>query len=322
MMVRPLEGQTMVKKRKPRRRRTPSLTRRLADKLSGISLARLTHGFLSLVMLAGVLAGAAYGLPALEQYVSGLPEYQHELAVELVDQPAWLEANPHVAQAIADRCGMGPEARRLSGGLARRVARGMSLIGWIKQVHEVSIGADDIVRIHCDYREPVAWVAYRSFYYLVDEEQVRLPGRYSHGEVGRDSGLMLVMGVSDPPPLEGQRWAGADVRAAIQMVELLRDKPYFDQLTGVLVDNYGGRIDRRDSHIELATDRGARIRWGRAPGEEIDEPTAAQKLAHLQGIWREYDRVDMGRAWVDIQVWPDRVLVPVSNWQPGLGRRS
>jgi hypothetical protein len=151
---------------------------------------------------------------------------------------------------------------------------------------------------------------------------VRLPGHYLGTEVSRDSGLLLVYGVANRPPAEGEPWDGADVKVAVKMVGMLSDKPYFDQLTGIIVENYGGRRDARSPHIELATDRQSRIWWGRAPGEEIDEPTAAQKLANLQGIWRDYDRVDMGRRSIDIQVFPDRVSAPVADWQEDPRRRS
>lgn len=274
------------------------------------------------MVLAGLVCGAAYGLPELEAYVNAQPEFHRPLRIELVDPPAWLEANEHIAQRVIARCGVYEDDHRLDPKLARRAATSLALIGWIKQVHEVSIGADDVVRVCCDYREPIAWVSYGDHYYLVDGEGVRLPGRYSHGEVSRDSGLLLVMGVRTPPPDEGRTWKGEDLAAGIQLVTLLRDKPYYDQLTAVFVTNYDGRVDPRSSHIELATDRGARIRWGRAPGREIDEPTVEQKLAHLQGIWQEHDRIDMGRAWVDIQVWPDRVIVPVANWQEGGHQQS
>jgi len=273
-------------------------------------------------VLTGLGAGWAYGLPALEQYVARLPEYQRGLRVELVEIPAWLQANPHVVERILEAAGVSSRDRRLDGSLARRVAGKVSANGWVERVNQVSIGADDVVRVSCDYREPVAWVVHGSFYYLVDKACVRLPGRYVRGEVTREGGLLLVAGVVEPPPPEGQTWSGVDVRVGVQMVGLLRDRPFYNQIVEVLVENHGGRRDRRRPHIELTTDAGARIRWGRAPGEEIDEPTAEQKLAHLQGLWREYRRVDMGRPWVDIQVWPDRVIVPACSWQDNVRQRS
>lgn len=280
------------------------------------------RGVLNVAMLAGVLAGAAYGMPALEKYVSNLPEYDNALTIELVNPPEWLKANSHIADRILDRSGLTSVDRRLSKGLVHQVASEIGSIGWIKRVHEVSIGADDVVRICCDYREPVGWVAHGSHYYLIDAEQVRLPGRYLRSEVDRDSGLLLVLGACQPPPAEGHHWEGDDISAALRMIGLLRDRPYVNQVSGVIVANYGGRYDLREPHIELRTDKGTRIRWGRAPGEEIDEPTATQKLAHLQGIWRDHSRIDMNQEWIDIQIWPDRAKVPVSNWRKETRRRS
>ncbi len=309
-------------RRKTKRKRGPSLLTRLGGLIGAVSWWGVCKVVLNVAVLAGLAAAAVVGLPRLEMYVSGLPEYQHELEIRLVDPPAWLAANQHIVRDIVQRSGVHVDDTRLTPGLARRVADELTTVGWVRRVHEVSVGNDDVVRICCDYREPIAWVSHGSFYYLVDAEGTRLPGRYSHGEVTRDSGLLLVAGVASEPSDEGQAWEGDDLSAAIEMVVLLRDKPYYEQLTGVLVGNYGGRKDPRRAHIELATDRGSRIRWGRAPGEEIDEPTVEQKLAHLQGIWRDHDRIDMGKRWVDIQVWPDQVLVPAGTWQSATGQRS
>ena len=312
----------MAKRTGSRRRRKTSIARRMGDALGSISWRRVARGVFNLAMLGGIAVGAVYGLPALERIVTALPEYQGGLAIELVDLPEWLQANSHITRQIAERSGLGPDDGRLTANLVQRVAETVPRIGWIKQVHEVSIGADDVLRIRADFRRPVAWVRHGSYYHLVDEERVRLPGRYLRTEVSRDSGLLTVTGVSESPPPEGRQWEGADLAAALELIAMLQDKPYISQLTSVMVDNYGGRRDGRWPHIQLTTDRGSHIRWGRAPGEEIDEPSASQKLAHLQGIWREYDRIDMGRSWVDIQVWPDRVIVPVSAWQGEARQRS
>lgn len=71
----------------------------------------------------------------------------------------------------------------------------------------------------------------------------------------------------------------------------------------MLVHNYGGRENSRESHIQLATDLpGSRIRWGRAPGCEVGiEPSAGEKIALLRGLYRRYQRIDMGRSYVDVR---------------------
>jgi hypothetical protein len=312
----------MSKRRRCRASKGPSLLARALIRIEAISGWRVLRGVGNLILLAGLGVGGAYGLPQLERYVSRLPEYQHPLRAELVDLPAWLQGNPHVADRIVESAALEKKDRRLDRMLASRLGQRIAANGWVKQVRQVSIGADDVIRIGCDYREPVAWVAHGSFFYLVDRDRVRLPGRYTRDELSRDGGLLTIAGVDKPPPAEGKPWSGADLQAGVKMVRLLRDRPYYNQLTEVVVENYGGRRDRHRSHIQIGTDNGGRVLWGRAPGEEIDEPNADQKLAHLQGIWREYRRVDMGRPWVDIQVWPDRVIVPVCTWQESIRQRS
>jgi len=312
----------MSKKRRSRSNRGPSWASRAWSRAGAVSWRRVLRGVFNLAMVGGVVFGSRYGLPLVEEYVTARSEYQRPLRVELADMPAWLESNEHVVRGIISHCGITSRDRRLDSGLAARVGRAVSRVGWVKEVKQVNVGADDIIRVRCVYREPIAWVGYGSSYYLVDTECVRLPGRYAPDEVSREGGLLAVTGVAKPPPAEGETWEGADVKAGVQLVVMLRDRSYVDQIAAVMVGNYGGRQDRRRAHIELATDKGTRIRWGRAPGEEVDEPTAEQKLAQLQGLWRQYRRVDMGRPWVDIQGWPDRVSVPLCSWQESVRRRS
>ncbi len=312
----------MSKGRKTRSSHGPSWTHRMVGSLRRISWRAVLHGVFNVLVITGLGAGVCFGMPFLDRFVNGLPEYHRPLDIRLVELPEWLEANPHVPQRIIEFIGLEPRDQRLDQGLAQRLGRRLSANGWVRRVKQVNVGSDDVIRIQCDYREPVAWVMHAGCYYLVDAEAVRLPGRYSPDEVSRDGGLLVVSGVKMPAPDDGRVWEGADLRVGLQMVALLRDRTYRNQIAEVVVENYGGRRDRRRSHIELMTDSGSRIRWGRAPGEEIDEPTAEQKLAQLQGLWRDYHRVDMGRAWVDVQVWPDQVSVPTCGWQDGVKQRS
>jgi len=93
----------------------------------------------------------------------------------------------------------------------------------------------------------------------------------------------------------------------MDIVMLLYQEPFFDQISGILVDNYGGRRDKREPHVQLATaPEGGRIVWGSAPGEEIEENTVEQKLALLRENFRRWGRIDAGRWYIDISLFPDR----------------
>ena len=74
---------------------------------------------------------------------------------------------------------------------------------------------------------------------------------------------------------------------------------------------YGGRRDPRACHIELMTDQaGGRIRWGSAPGSELEENGVQQKLALLRENFSKTGRVDARHAVIDVSTFPDRYTIP------------
>ena len=157
----------------------------------------------------------------------------------------------------------------------------------------------------------------RDGFVLIDDEGVRLPGRYPYS-----SSFALIQGVAGRPPAPGQRWETGDVAAGLSLWKLLSAEPFAEQITAVLVHNYGGRQRAEAAHIELATDQaGGRVIWGSAPGEEIEENSAAQKLAILRHNHRLHGRIDAGRPVIDISTFPDRFTTPTQA-RGGLANRS
>jgi hypothetical protein len=149
-------------------------------------------------------------------------------------------------------------------------------------------------------------VAHEGEFLLVDAEGVRMPGLYRY-----EPSWMLIQGVAHPAPQPGVRWPGDDLRAALAVQTLLSEEPFRSQITGVIVENAGGRLEARRSHVELATDRpGGRIRWGSAPGREIEENSVEQKLRLLRANFLHQGRADAGHPIIDISTLPDRFTIP------------
>ena len=281
----------------------------VGPRLSGIRTARAAK----LAFVVGVTCAALLGLGRLQRYVHSLPDYHKRLRLELADVPPWLQRpqNRHILQSVKQEAGISQEQSHLDDGLTQRLAARLGRSGWVRKVVSVEKCYGGRIVARCEYRQPIAWVMHGDWCFLVDDACVRLPGRYAHVQVAR-AGLLQVAGVRSPPPEVGQPWDGEDLADAIRLVSQLADQPFREQIVGVLVYNHDGREDPYEAHIELATDQpGNRIRWGRAPGEELGlEPTAEQKLALLQGLYRKYRRVDMGKSYVDIRRSPYSVDVP------------
>ncbi|MGB2985551.1 MAG: hypothetical protein WBE26_06680 [Phycisphaerae bacterium] len=190
--------------------------------------------------------------------------------------------------------------------LCREMATRLGEVGWMAEVDFVRRTGDGQFKISGRYRLPVAMVQKDDEFILVDGEGVRLPGTYLYTPTWK-----LIQGVGTPAPKPGAKWDGADIKAGLAIVAAMEHEVFGAQITAVIVENVGGRRDPRHSHIELATDRaGGRIRWGSAPGSELEENTVEQKLAILRENYRQTGRVDAHHPVIDISIRPDRFTVP------------
>ena len=287
--------------------------------------SRLLRGGVWLTVTCVLAVGIGLGFRRLEGKVHSLEEFDRPLTLAWVDLPDWLRLpdNQHILDSLSREVGLREDDRLLDPHLAERLGRALSDPGpgWIKSVDCVRVHPDGKVAIRCQFRRPTAWVRYGKFGYLVDDEGVRLPGRYDPADC-RGSSLMTITGVRMAPPADGEPWPGPDLGSGLRLVGMLADKPFRHQVVSVMVDNHEGRVDRGRPHIELATDRrGSRVWWGRPPDEEFGkEISAAQKITLLETLYRRWGRIDMNRAYVNIMTWPDRIAMPATQRPAKRGR--
>lgn len=265
------------------------------------------------------------GFGRMERHVHGLARYDRALMLKWEDLPPWLRLsdNRHILDALAREVNLRSTDRLLDRSLAERLGASLAGpgVGWVRAVERVRVEPSGEVSIKCRFRTPTAWVVHRGQGYLVDEEGVRLPGTYDLGDI-RCGSLVVVEGVAAAPPAVGEPWLGVDLASALRLSGLIDGKPFRHQICSIIVTNHGGRGDRSRPHIELGTDLGeSRIWWGRPPGEEFGtEITAAQKLTLLETMYRQWGRIDMNRAYVNIMTWPDRVAMPAVMQAPAQSR--
>ena len=276
---------------------------------------RLGRGLAVLLGAGVLLAGICLGMGRLEGQVRHLPRYDHPLALEWQNLPDWLQLpdNRHILHALARRVDLRPTDRLLEPHLARRLGASLTDpdIGWIDRVDRVMVRPNGVVSIRCRFRRPAAWVRRHGSYYLVDARSIRLPGRYRPEDCA-GSVLLTITGIKASPPRVGRLWQGKDLRAGLKLAGLIATHPFRRQVDHIIVANFGGRIDRNRPYIELATDRpGSRIWWGRSPDQNHGtEINAEQKLALLDRLYRQWHRIDLNRAYVDVRTHPDSVVLP------------
>ncbi len=299
-------GVTGVKSTKTKRRKTsdPRRTRRNTRRRSSGKHPRLslTKAAPALFLITFVCAGI-WGARRLESYVAAKPEYHSPPEFVLVDVPAGIEDRIQVLLApFTNHAWSDPD-------LCRAVAENLAASPWVESIEYVRRFANGRISVSCQYRLPAALVQSGGKFYALSTDGVRLPGSYQYTPA-----LVLVQGVNASTPPAGDFWTGDDLQAAIEIIELLHKEPFFDQVTAILVDNYGGRKNEHESHLQLVTSPGDhRIAWGSAPGEEIEENTVAEKIALLRANYRRWGRIDAGRRQIDISVFPDRFTTPVAD---------
>lgn len=279
-------------RKRTKRRRSPG---RLADwtaRLAGL----LTSRGLRILLWPLVAVGAVWGFGRLEAYLLADPAFDAAPNIVLADAPEGID------QSVRDVLAPFAQEPWNTPDLCVRIGRALESCAWVEKLGDVRRYPDGTIVISCDYRNPAALVQVGSACYLIADDGVRLPGSYQY-----HPSLVLIQGVSASPPQPGDAWPGDDVDAALRIVALVRNEPFYDQITGVLVGNYAGRSSKREPHLLLATaPSGSRIVWGSAPGEEIEENTIEQKMQLLWENYRRWGRIDAGRDYIDISTFPDR----------------
>lgn len=190
--------------------------------------------------------------------------------------------------------------------LCRKMTERLEAVGWVSAVRKVKRYNDGRFVIQCDYRVPVALVQYGQEHFLVDDEHHRLPGLYR-----ADSTWQVIEGIATKPPVPGTPWNSADLRAALQLLKGLRSEPFAHQIAAIEIGNFKGRKNAAAAHVVLRTQHNdGRIRWGSAPGTEIEENTLRQKLAILRENYISTGRADAGHAVIDVSTLPTRYSIP------------
>jgi len=227
-----------------------------------------------------VVVGWVYVEGALTAYASARhADEVTEQTVVLDDRPAWMSdaVADRLAAVVGDRVGADP----LDIAALRTAVGALSADPWVRQVGQVRRGADGLVHVEAEYREPVAVARAGDMYVLLDREAVRLPGLYERHQV-QLLGLPEVTGVAAGAPRVGEAWRGDDLAAGIELALLVRAQPYGKQIEALDV---AGRDERGRLSLVLLAGR-REIVWGLPVGhgmpiEPADDATKLARLARL-----------------------------------------
>jgi hypothetical protein len=199
-------------------------------------------------------------------------------------------------------------------------ARGFN--AWIKRVNYVRrvwLPHEQIIEIACVYRRPAALISANGKYYLMSPHAVRLPGTYTAADLPELNWLMRISGITATVPEPGKRFSARGIHLGLKMIRLLSGHAFSSQIQCVDLANMYADVPPTTPKIILKTRFGTQIYWGLPPGKEgFYEVPASRKLQLLDDVYRQYHRVDAGRAYLDVR--SDEVLVPrpVAASQPAI----
>jgi len=149
----------------------------------------------------------------------------------------------------------------------------------------------DTITIEGPFRPPFALVRHDEFDYLVNVEGRRLPVAYTARSV---DAIPVIVGAGAGAPGIGEVWPGRDLRNGLELLEYLRGvgPAWLAQVRAIDVANAGGAERRNDPHLVLVTDKGYRVGWGRAIGDEAGIDIAPAEKVRLLN---EYAKPRNGR---------------------------
>lgn len=287
-------------------------------RLSAVASALSLRQWLTVAGLVVVAVSVRLALGRMEQSVRALPEGNPAPRVELVGLPEWA-VHEGWAPRFAAAARVESSADWLDPKLLERLAERLRASGWVREVKSIRKEPDGTIRVACDFRRPIGMVrtvekvrgeSVTSFV-PIDAECVRLPERYRT----LSPGWIAIEGVESPAPPVGSRWTGGDINAGATLATMMFNRPVARWIESIDVSNYHGRKAPHRDHVVLSTNTKlrTRVRWGSAPNEEIEEPTASEKLRNLEEVLQ----TDPDRAWIDVSVFPHMVGVPATDASDG-----
>lgn len=235
-----------------------------------------------------LLGGLAFGLAAMERYVKNIAmERKVDYRVELVNPPEWLTRD--LMEQLAHSLDIQESDLAVDQAVADRWAQALQENPWVRQLHHLHKRYDGVVELDCELRVPIASFEQRGRIYYIDREHVTIPAAAVQLHLVRldgppTSGVELGEAVSDRKLI-----AGLEVLQLILQVDsqMERKEQLWTELARLDVSNYQGRLNPREAHLTLYTERNTPIYWGAAVNEATAHYEANEKFK-LTTLYRQF----------------------------------
>lgn len=285
--------------------------------------------FLVAVIVVALTVAAILGLPAVNQRASSLVGHAPTtitiawppLKGATPDAPSTWLAQQFQQELLAQAyLALGDQPDTLSGDPLQRIGAAMFASGWFIKPPTVVRGSANRIHIMGQWRIPGAVVrrlgpavipgvpsthegdtaAPKEHDYLISWDSRPMPVVYPVGE----SGLPILSGAQDGPPTKpdgsldfAALWPGEDVKAGLELLTLILQQPWGNQVAGVDVSNFPA-----SRSLIINTTHRTRILWGGPVSQpRWGEGATEHKLGRIAELQRNFNRIDGGHT--DVEVW-------------------
>lgn len=262
-------------------------------------LSHLT-GFGILLLCCAILVAATIGLRPLERRSAALSPHTG-VKLEIVWPPildedgqnigTWLPVADQEAVTRTAKEALGESVEAFSREPLEKLGKALAACGWFDGYPRITREPGATLKVDGRWRTPAAVVRQDDRDFLVDHLGRQLPPIYSQG----GSTMRFLANPVMPPPMDqngardfGTAWAGEDMIAGLELLALVTQQPWEDQIAGVDLSMYSS-----NGTLELVTTAGTRVVWGgRASKPLIGDVSTSQKLANISALNRRYGRID------------------------------
>lgn len=189
--------------------------------------------------------------------------------------------------ALAD----GPQG--ISSDSLERVGKSLADSGWFTGPPIIRRGQGNAIVIDGQWRVPAAVVRRGGVDQLVSWEGAPMPVTLPAGQARFpviENPACAVPRLADGSLDCASAWAGEDMAASLELLQVLLRQPWGAQVAGVDASKFA-----QDKSLVLTTIYGTRVVWGgRVSKPSLGEVSSAQKLAHLTELNTQHRRIDAG----------------------------
>ena len=244
------------------------------------------HTLLRILVAALVAAGGWLALAVARDKAVDISDFQVSPAnLEFISKPDWVRGP---IERQLRNCGWTEEkVSLLDSQTPRKIWSWLSANPLVKEVKSVERQFPNRVRAKVELREPTAFILRGRYYYIVDGDGTRLPGKFA-STAQAELELLLVVYVRSSPPPAGKKWDDPAVVEAAKLARFLKNHQDLVDVAGITAidsSNIGGRRTPRESELVLVTADHTKIFWGRGLGSgSVTELPAQQKIENLQKV--------------------------------------